>query len=138
MLKNISFKIPANSFVVIMGKSGSGKSSVISLLLRFVAPTSGKILLNDIPIEQLSRENFHKCFANIGQTTHIMNDTINNNISLGSSDFKDREFKEICKRLNINTQIEKLDNKFDEIIGMHDKKLFEGQLQRLAMIRDFI
>ncbi|MFQ3307680.1 MAG: ABC-type multidrug transport system fused ATPase/permease subunit [Candidatus Midichloriaceae bacterium] len=137
VLDNLNFKIKAKSFVGIVGKSGSGKSTITALLSRLHEPTAGEILFNNIPIQELSREALHKCFTNISQVTQIISDTICNNLLMGKKG-SEEAIKNMCKSLNIDKQINLLKDGYDTEITLHDKKLSEGQLQRISVARGIL
>ncbi len=136
VLENISFKIEKGEFINVVGKSGSGKSTIVALLSRLYDPTSGKILFNNIPLQELSRESLHQCFANVSQVTQIITDTVHNNLVMGQQN-SDLD-KKVLESFTIDKFINILPEKYNTAISTHDKRFSEGQLQRISLARGFV
>jgi ATP-binding cassette, subfamily B, bacterial MsbA len=135
VLNNISFTVNAGKTCAIVGASGSGKSSLVSLLPRFYELTGGKILLDGIDISQLELKNLRSMFAIVTQHVILFNDTIYNNIAYAKPDATEIEVIEAAKAAHAYEFIEKLPKQLQTNIGDNGVLLSGGQRQRIAIAR---
>jgi len=135
VLKNISFEIGASQSLAIVGPTGSGKSTTISLLERFYQPQSGVIKLDDIDISNLSLESLRKSMALVSQDVQLFNDTIENNIRYTKTDATLEQVMHAAELANATEFITKMPNGYQTQIGQLGVKLSGGQKQRLAIAR---
>ncbi|MCC5859276.1 MAG: lipid A export permease/ATP-binding protein MsbA [Ectothiorhodospiraceae bacterium] len=139
VLKDISFEIRPGQTVALVGRSGSGKSTIASLLPRFYEPRSGRILLDDHPIDAYPLKDLRRQIALVTQQVVLFNDTIANNIAYGMTDQASEErLREAARLANALDFIEALPDGFDTIIGDNGIMLSGGQRQRLAIARALI
>lgn len=134
-LKNVSFTITPNEKVAFVGRSGSGKTTIISLLTRFYAPQSGQILLDDVPIEQYQLRSYRSQFGLVSQQTHLFHDSILNNIAYGSQNFTLEQMIEAAQKAHAMEFIDKLEDGLETIVGDNGSRLSGGQKQRIAIAR---
>ena len=135
VLKNISFKIHANETVAFVGKSGSGKSTIFSLLNRLYSIDSGEILIDNININDLTKDSIRNNMSIITQNPYIFNFSIRDNLKLVKDDMTDEEMIEACKLACLHDFIMTLKDGYDTIVGEGGITLSGGQRQRLAIAR---
>jgi len=135
ILQNISFSAKRGQTVALVGSSGSGKSSLVSLLPRFYAVTAGSILLDNHDINNLELYNLRQQIALITQHVILFNDTVANNIAYGDKEVSRQEIKQAASIANALQFIDQLPLGFDTVIGENGCLLSGGQRQRLAIAR---
>ena len=135
ILKNISFKIKANETVAFVGKSGSGKSTIFSLLNRLYMIDSGEILIDNVNINELTKDSIRNNMSIITQNPYIFNFSIKDNLKLVKDDMTDEEMIEACKLACLHDFIMSLKDGYDTIVGEGGVTLSGGQRQRLAIAR---
>ncbi len=138
VLKNLSFKVNANETVAFVGKSGSGKTTIFSLLCKLYNINKGEILIDGNDIKDLDEYSIRNNITIISQNPYIFNMSIKDNLKLVKEDLTDEEMKEACKLACLNEFIETLPNKYDTVVGEGGVMLSGGQRQRLAIARAFI
>ena len=135
ILKNISFKIKANETVAFVGKSGSGKSTIFNLLNRLYMIDSGEILIDNVNINELTKDSIRNNMSIITQNPYIFNFSIRDNLKLVKDDMTDEEMIEACKLACLHDFIMSLKDGYDTIVGEGGVTLSGGQRQRLAIAR---
>lgn len=133
-LKDINFVINKGERVAIIGKNGSGKSSLINLLLRFYNQSEGKILINGKDITSIELRKYRSLFSCMLQSYYLFNDTVTNNIDMHHN-LEEQEIIEYCKRASAVNDIRKLKDKFATVVGYNGAKLSGGQRQKIALAR---
>ena len=137
-LRNINLDIKPGEVVAFVGPSGGGKSTLVNLLPRFFKPKSGRILLDQIPIEEIVLADLRKQIAFVSQDVILFNDTIAANVAYGSNakDGIDRgRVVEALEAANLSNLLLELPNGIDTLIGDNGNRLSGGQRQRLAIAR---
>ena len=135
-LNNISFSVPAGKTVALVGRSGSGKSTIANLVTRFYDIEQGEILLDGVNIQDYRLSNLRENCAVVSQQVHLFNDTIANNIAYAAQDkYSREEIIAAAKAAYALEFIEKLPQGFDTVIGENGASLSGGQRQRLAIAR---
>ncbi len=135
-LKDISFHLPAGKTVALVGRSGSGKSTIASLLTRFYDIDSGIIAIDGTNIQDYTLKNLRENVAIVSQNVHLFNDTIANNISYAACDkYSLEEIKKAAELAYATGFINDLPEGFDTIIGENGVSLSGGQRQRIAIAR---
>ena len=135
-LENVSFIIPKGKTLALVGRSGSGKSTIASLFTRFYDVDSGSIKLDGHDIRDYELKNLRQHFALVSQNVHLFNDTVANNIAYAAEEEYTREQIEHAAKLAHATEfIEGMENGFDTVIGENGASLSGGQRQRLAIAR---
>jgi subfamily B ATP-binding cassette protein MsbA len=136
VLKNISFHIKPGETVAIVGKSGSGKTSLLDLLPRLYKPVSGSILFNNHDISKFDLGFLRKQISYVGQDFTLFNDTILNNIAYGElNKFEIIDVEDAAKKANAFNFINSFPNKFNTHVGQNGILLSGGQKQRIAIAR---
>ena len=133
-LKNINYKAKKPKIVGLVGDSGGGKSSFVSLIERFYDVSSGEILINDKNIKEYDIKNLREKIAYIPQNIHIFNDTIAANIAYGK-EIDEEKIKKALKEANLLEFVEKLPNGIYTILQENGANLSGGQKQRIAIAR---
>ena len=135
-LDNISFHIPHGKTVALVGRSGSGKSTIANLVTRFYDVTQGEILLDGVNIQDYRLSDLRENCAVVSQQVHLFNDTIANNIAYAAKDkYSREEIINAAKAAHAMEFIEHLENGLDTVIGENGASLSGGQRQRLAIAR---
>ena len=137
ILSNISFSINKNETVAIVGKSGSGKSTIANLIPRFYNHTSGEILIDDIPVSEYSLAHLRSSISIVNQSPSLFNDTVAKNIAYGDNSIDVDKLKESAKLSGCEEFINNLPEGYESIIGDDGVLLSGGQRQRLAIARAF-
>ncbi|MDN3699860.1 lipid A ABC transporter ATP-binding protein/permease MsbA [Vibrio artabrorum] len=135
-LNQVSFNIPSGKTVALVGRSGSGKSTIANLFTRFYDVDSGSIELDGHDIRDYELRNLREHFALVSQNVHLFNDTVANNIAYAAEEKYSREQIEHAAKLAHATEfIEGMENGIDTIVGENGASLSGGQRQRIAIAR---
>ena len=137
VLANLNFEIRQNETVAIVGKSGSGKSTIANLISRFYSDYSGDISIDDVSILDYQLSHLRKSISIVNQSPTLFNDTIEKNIAYGDSDIDEQKLKEAAEISGCTEFISKLPEGFKSEIGDDGVLLSGGQRQRLAIARAF-
>lgn len=135
VLDNISFKIEAKKITAIVGKTGCGKSTTLSLISRFYTPTSGEITIDGIESSLLTKESLRKNIGYVQQAPYIFNRSFRENLLLVKPDATEKEIIDACKKSEIHDFITQTKDGYDTLIGENGITLSGGQKQRLAIAR---
>ncbi|MCD7901326.1 MAG: peptidase domain-containing ABC transporter [Bacteroides sp.] len=134
-LNSINITIPENKITAIVGSSGSGKTTLIKLLLAFYQPNKGKIIIDDIPIEDINPHLWRQKSGAVMQDGFIFSDTISGNIAVGEDIVNKKKLLHAVEVANIKEFIESLPLKYNTKIGMEGSGLSQGQRQRILIAR---
>ncbi|WP_414530111.1 ABC transporter ATP-binding protein [Nodularia chucula] len=134
-LKNLALQIPAGATIGIVGATGSGKSTLVKLLLRFYEVQSGRILVDDIDIRDLNLCDLRRCIGWVSQDVFLFHGTVAENIAYGSFDATESEIIHAAKLAEAHEFILQLPQGYDTIVGERGQKLSGGQRQRIAIAR---
>ncbi|POF52133.1 ATP-binding cassette domain-containing protein, partial [Vibrio vulnificus] len=135
-LSHVSFDIPRGKTVALVGRSGSGKSTIANLFTRFYDVDSGEIQLDGVDVRDYELKNLRTQFALVSQNVHLFNDTIANNIAYAAGDKYSREDIERAAELAHAMEfISKMENGLDTMVGENGASLSGGQRQRVAIAR---
>lgn len=136
ILEDISFSIPAGHTLGIMGATGSGKSSIINLLLRFYDVQEGQVRIDGMDLRRLSLKQVRSNISLVMQDVFLFSDTIGENIRMGKRDTLDREsIEQAAAYAHAQGFIEKMSEQYDTIIGERGVGLSGGQKQRISIAR---
>lgn len=138
ILKNINMEIPAHKTVAIVGESGAGKSTIVSLIPRFYEPTSGNIKIDGVDIMDLKQKTLRENIGIVQQNVFLFDSTIRENIMYGNLGASDEQLVEAAKKANIYDFITTLPDQFDTFVGERGVKLSGGQKQRISIARVFL
>jgi len=135
VFNKLNLTIKQNEKIALVGKSGAGKTTIVTLLLRFYDVVSGGIFIDNINIKDLKKKDLRSLFGIVPQDPIMFNDTIKYNICYGRPDATMAEIEKACKTANIYEFINSLPEKFETQVGERGIKLSGGQKQRLAIAR---
>jgi len=135
IFKDLSFKVKANSTVAFVGKSGSGKSTILSLISKLIDTDNGEILIDNVNIKNLTKETLRENISLINQFPYIFDMSIKDNLLLVKKDATDEELWEVLKRASFDEDVKLLPKGLDTKLGESGVKLSGGQRQRLAIAR---
>ena len=139
VLKGIDLEIEPGETIAFVGRSGSGKTTITNLLLRFYRPTAGEILVDGIPVQDYKLANLREQIALVGQNTTLFNDTVARNIAYGSlGKNSEAEIIQAAQAAHAMEFIQGMDAGINTIIGEDGVLLSGGQRQRLAIARAFL
>lgn len=133
VLKNVTFSVSRGERVAIVGASGTGKSTLFSLLLNLYKQESGELILNDISYCQLSPEQIRKNFNAVMQDTHFFQQTIRGNLQMLCPDATADEMWTALAKAGLDAFVLALPDGLNTFVGQHGRKLSGGQRQRLAL-----
>lgn len=137
VLRGISVSLPIGKKIAFVGASGSGKSTIAQLLVRFYEPTGGRLLVNGVPLEQIDREQWANRTGVVFQEPYLFPDTIRSNIAFGRN-VSDDALADICRKLLIHDAIMSMPKGYDTDVGERGIALSGGQRQRIAIARSLI
>ena len=137
-LEDISFRVPAGETLVLAGPSGAGKSTIIEILLGFVPPQTGRVLINGADLATIVPDALMRMTASIGQRPVVFAATIRDNIRFAKPDAADREVEAAARNARVTDFAEALPNGLDTLIGEGGYGLSGGQAQRVAIARAFL
>jgi ATP-binding cassette subfamily B protein len=138
VLKNMSFKIEAGQVAAIVGPTGAGKTTIISLIARFYDPTSGAVRIDGGDIRFLKQKSLRSQISFVLQETMLFRATVWHNIAYGKPDASRAEILRAAEAANAHEFIEKMPEGYDTIIGERGMTLSGGQRQRIAIARAVI
>ena len=134
-LNNISFSINKGETIAILGKTGSGKSTILDLIARLYDIDSGEILIDDVPIKDLNLKSLRKSIGAVPQDAFLFSDTIKNNIKFGKENSTDEEIIAVAKKAVVHENIMGFNKQYVTILGERGITLSGGQKQRVSIAR---
>ncbi len=137
-LKDINFNLRIREITAIVGLSGSGKSSILDLLVGLFEPNNGDILIDGNKIKDINLDNWQKEISIVSQDSFLLNDSIINNIKFGLENVSFKEIKKACIDSGSHEFIENLPDSYNTIIGERGFKLSGGERQRISIARAFL
>lgn len=135
VLKGVSFHSEAGTTTALVGSSGSGKSTILSLVLNFIQPKSGRILIDNRDLQTVKLQDYRRHLGVVLQDNFLFDGTILSNIRFANPHADFEEIKEVCRIANADEFIEKFPDKYDTVVGERGVKLSGGQKQRIAIAR---
>lgn len=137
-IKGVNFCIEAGTTLAIVGKTGSGKTTLVNLIPRLLEPTEGKVYIDGMPINAIPLALLRRNIGYVQQETFLFSDTISNNIAYGLDHASKEEIEWAAEIAQIRKEVEEFPNKFSTIIGERGVTLSGGQKQRVAIARAVI
>lgn len=134
ILKDISFVIQAGERIALIGENGSGKSTILKLLLRFYSSDNGKILVNGIDINEIDLEDYRAQFSLITQFPYLFQETVRENLDFAGA-YSDKEILTLLDKIGVKEVINNLPQGLDTVIGVNGSNLSGGEKQKLAFAR---
>ena len=135
VINEIDFSIKQGQQVALVGSSGSGKSTIASLLMRFYRPNNGVIRLDGVNINEYRLTDYRSMISLVSQETVLFDDTVFNNIVYGADEIDDGRLQEALNASHVDEFIEKLPDGIQSVVGEHGLRLSGGQRQRIAIAR---
>lgn len=135
ILKGINLKIPARKTLAIVGETGSGKSTIAKLLFRFYDPTSGRILIDNQNIQDVTLTSLHQSIGIVPQHTALFHDTLRYNITYSLPTATAQDINKAITLAHLDTLITALPEGLDTMVGEQGLKLSGGERQRVAIAR---
>lgn len=135
VLQNFSLTIPAGQTIAVVGATGSGKSTIVKLLLRFYEISAGKITVDGLDIRDIYLKDLRRAIGLVSQDVFLFHGTVAENIAYGNPDATLADITQAAKLAEAHDFIEALPQKYDTIVGERGQKLSGGQRQRLAIAR---
>jgi ATP-binding cassette subfamily B protein len=137
-LKDFNLTIIKGQKIAIIGKTGSGKSTIAQLLLRLFDPQNGDITIDDTNIKQIKRSILREQIGYVPQDVFLFSDTISNNIGFGLNTFNEELVESAATRAHIKTEIMQFPEQFQTLVGERGVMLSGGQKQRVSIARALI
>ena len=137
IIKDFTASVKDGQKIAIVGPTGAGKTTMVNLLMKFYEINKGDILIDNVSINDLTRENIHSLFTMVLQDTWLFNGTVKENIVYNRENISDEMVKEVCDTVGITHFIKTLPNGFDSVIGENDS-VSAGQRQLLTIARGMI
>ena len=137
-LKNISFSVKKGETIAILGKTGSGKSSIVNLITRLYDVSEGIIQIDNTPIKEVNLIDLRKAIGFVPQDPFLFSDSISNNIKFGQEQATKHEIISAAKKAVVHENIERFKDKYDTILGERGVTLSGGQKQRVSIARAII
>jgi subfamily B ATP-binding cassette protein MsbA len=135
VLNGITFELEKGEFIAFVGRSGAGKSTIVSLLTRMYNPDDGEIRADGVPIEECDIEAWRERIAVVRQNPFIFNDTLENNVTVGNRGATRSEVERVCEIANVDEFFDELPNGYESKLGDDAVRLSGGQRQRVALAR---
>ncbi|WP_119072138.1 thiol reductant ABC exporter subunit CydD [Aggregatilinea lenta] len=137
-LNGVRFTVPARHSVALVGPTGGGKSTLVQLLLRFTAPTGGRITVNGMPLDVFDADEWRRQIAWVPQLPYLFNATVADNIRLARPDAPQDDVIRAARQAHADAFIDALPQGYDTPIGERGSRLSGGQAQRIALARAFL
>jgi len=137
-LKNVSFTLNKNETLAVLGKTGSGKSTILELICRLYDTDNGEILIDDKPIKEQNLYDLRDAIAMVPQDAFLFSDSIKSNIRFGKENATEEEIRYYAQLADVDKNIMKFDKQYDTILGERGLTLSGGQKQRVSIARALI
>ena len=137
-LKDVSFHIEKGETLAVLGKTGSGKSTIVGLIARLYDVDEGVILIDDKPVQSVNLRSLRSSIGFVPQDAFLFSDSIKNNILIGNENASDDKVIQVAKEAYIHHNIEKFKNGYDTLVGERGVTLSGGQKQRISIARALI
>lgn len=138
VLRGVNLEIHKGEMVALVGTSGGGKTTIIDLLMGFLRPTQGEVLVDGVPLDRLDLNDWHGRIGYVPQDVHLFNDTVLANLLWGRPTATAEEIESVAKLVHAHEFIQGLPQGYDAVIGSRGVLLSGGQRQRLALARALI
>jgi len=137
VLKKVSFSVKAGETMALVGPTGSGKTSIINLIIRFYDPSSGRVLVNGIDIKKIFTPNLRAKMALVMQDPFLFSETIRDNITLGKRNISETALQQILERSNCKTFTDRLPAGLDTVLSEGGASISSGERQLISIARAF-
>ncbi len=134
-LKNVSFEVKKGQTIAVIGKTGSGKTTIIDLIARMYDVSKGQIFIDGKPIQQVNLQSLREAISVVPQETFLFSDTIKNNLLFGNKKATDEQIVEATQRAVVHHNIMDFTHQYDSVLGERGVSLSGGQKQRVSIAR---
>ncbi|MDT2020873.1 ABC transporter ATP-binding protein [Methylocella sp. CPCC 101449] len=138
VLHDVSFDVPRHAYVAIVGRSGSGKSTILNLLMRFYDPTEGRVAIDGHDIRTVTQDSLRAQIGIVFQDSFLFNASISDNIRMGKADATDQEIESALRAAEVWDAVMALPQGVETIVGERGGRLSGGQRQRVAIARALV
>ena len=138
VVKNFNLKVNEGECIAIVGSSGSGKSTVINLLIGLIDPTEGCVKIDGVPMTEIDKQNYRHYISVVPQNSILFSGTIRENITYGLEHYTEEKLLQAVKDADINEFLPSFPKGLDTVVGEHGDKLSGGQRQRICIARALI
>ena len=138
VIDNLNMHIPGGKKIALVGESGAGKTTTVSLLARFYERSGGTITIDGIDIDSVTQESLHRSIGFVQQNIFLFDASIRENLRYGKSDASDEELWDSLEKANLADFVRSLPDGLDTQVGEHGTRLSGGQKQRLSIARVFL
>ena len=138
VIQGLNLHIPGGKKIALVGESGAGKTTTVSLLARFYERTGGSITIDGIDINTVTQESLHRAIGFVQQSIFLFDASIRENLRYGKPDAKDDELWDALEKANLAEFVRTLPDGLDTQVGEHGTRLSGGQKQRLSIARVFL
>jgi ATP-binding cassette subfamily B protein len=138
ILSNVNLKIAPNQIIALVGGTGAGKSTLVSLVPRFYDPIAGRLTLDGRDIREITKKSLRQQIAIVLQDTLLFSTTVRENIAYGRPDATEQEIREAARRAQADEFISQLPNGYENLVGERGGHLSVGQRQRIGIARAFL
>src|SRR3989441_4508898 len=138
VLRNIDLRIEPNQIIGLVGGTGVGKSTLLSLVPRFYDPTTGSVMLDDRDVREITKRSLRAQIAIVLQDTLLFSTTVRENIAYGRPDAKEEEIIEAARRAQADEFIRQMPQGYNSLVGERGGHLSVGQRQRIGIARAFL
>jgi ATP-binding cassette subfamily B protein len=135
VIRDLTLHVPAKQTVAVVGSTGSGKTTLVKLILRFYEPQAGRITLDGVDLHAIRHRELRRAIGLVSQDVFLFHGTVRENIRYGSFDAADAEIEAAARAAEAHTFITRLPQGYDTIVGERGQKLSGGQRQRLSIAR---
>ena len=138
VIKDLNFSVKKGECIAVVGASGSGKSTIMNLIIGLLRPVDGQILIDGKPLDEYNLSEYRHNLSVVPQNSILFSGTIRENITYGLEKYSEEELSAVVEKANLNEFIKDLPNGIDTVIGEHGDKLSGGQKQRITIARALI
>lgn len=138
VIKDLNFSVKKGECIAVVGASGSGKSTIMNLIIGLLRPVDGQILIDGKPLDEYNLSEYRHNLSVVPQNSILFSGTIRENITYGLEKYSEEELNSVVEKANLNEFIKDLPNGIDTVIGEHGDKLSGGQKQRITIARALI
>lgn len=138
VIKDLNFSVKKGECIAVVGASGSGKSTIMNLIIGLLRPVDGQILIDGKPLDEYNLSEYRHNLSVVPQNSILFSGTIRENITYGLEKYSEEDLSAVVEKANLNEFIKDLPNGIDTVIGEHGDKLSGGQKQRITIARALI
>lgn len=138
VVRDFCLDVQAGERIAVVGASGSGKSTLMNLIIGLLAPTSGQIRIDGIPMQEIPSKDYRHFISVVPQNSILFSASLKDNITYGMQSYTDEELQKAVRDANVEEFLPQLSKGLDSIVGEHGDKLSGGQKQRICIARALI